>query len=250
VGLLESRTAVVTGAGRNVGESVAVALAAEGAHVYLVDNSQERAERVLARIEAGGAGSAAVAICDVGSWSDVAGVAERVGREAGGLDVLVNNVALGDRGHSILDEDVELFDAVVRTSLKSVYLMCRHLAPLMVSSGGGSIVNVGSTSALKPRANAIAYPTSKAGVMAMTRSMAVQLGSHGIRVNTVTPNKVGPPIGQDVEVEHRERTNLVGRACEPEDVADAVMYLVSEAGSFVTGTDILVDGGSLLLSGG
>jgi NAD(P)-dependent dehydrogenase (short-subunit alcohol dehydrogenase family) len=116
----------------------------------------------------------------------------------------------------------------------------------MVAAGrGGAIVNIGSTSGYRARVNATAYAAAKAAVLSLTRSMAAQLGEHGIRVNTVVPNKVGSPVGQDVEPEGRKRDNVLNRGAVPADIANAVAFVASDEAGFMTAADILVDGGSL-----
>jgi NAD(P)-dependent dehydrogenase (short-subunit alcohol dehydrogenase family) len=117
---------------------------------------------------------------------------------------------------------------------------------MVAQERGGSIVNIGSTSAHRARANALAYPVAKAGVLSLTRSLAVQLAPHRIRVNSVTPNKVGSPVGQDAEPADRGRSNLVDRPAVPGDIAAAVAFLVSDAAGFITAQELVVDGGAFV----
>lgn len=146
----------------------------------------------------------------------------------------------------MLDLDEELWHRVLSCTLDSVFLGTKYVGRQMVKQGrGGAIVNIGSTSGHRGRRNATAYSAAKGAVASLTRSLAVQLGEHGIRVNTVTPNKVGSPVGEDEEPADRKRVNLLGRGAVPEDIANAVTFVASDEAGFVTAADVLVDGGSL-----
>lgn len=241
----EGKTAVVTGGGRNVGRAIARRLAAEGAQVAVVDLDPGRGEAVAAELEGVRAGAARFVRCDVSSSEDVQRMVAEVVAAFGGVDVLVNNVAVTDRGHTVLDLDEDLWRQVLDVTLGSVFLCSKYVGRVMVEQGrGGAIVNIGSTSGLRGRRNATAYTAAKGAVLNLTRSMATQLGGYGIRVNTVIPNKVGSPVGEDAEPENRRRTNLLGRGGVPEDIADAVAFLASDEAGFITAADLLVDGGS------
>lgn len=242
----EGTTAIVTGGGRNVGQAIARRLVAEGAQVAIVDLDPGRGEAVAAELDGVRAGSARFVQCDVSSSEDVQRMVADVVAAFGGVDVLVNNVAITDRGHTVLDLDEDLWHRVMAITLDSVFLCSKYAGRVMVDQGrGGAIVNIGSTSGHRGRANATAYSAAKGAVLNLTRSLAVQLGRHGIRVNTVTPNKVGSPVGQDEEPADRKRTNLLGRGAVPDDIANAVAFVASDEAGFVTAADLLVDGGSL-----
>lgn len=235
------RVALVTGAGRNVGAGIARRLAAEGASIVVVDVDSEMAAALAGELESDGH-SARAAVCDVTDPQqvrDLAGGLERI-------DILINNVAMTDRGVTVLDLEEETWNAVFRVTATSTFLCTKYIARRMVAQrAGGSIINIGSTSAHHGRANAIAYAAAKSAVLSMTRSLAVQLAPHRIRVNAVSPNKVGSPVGQAAEVPDRRIDNLIGRPCRVEDVAAAVAFLVSDAASFVTGEELVVDGGAM-----
>lgn len=242
----EGKTAIVTGGGRNVGQAIARRLVAEGAQVAIVDLDPGRGEAVAAELDGVRGGSARFVQCDVSSSEDVQRMVADVVAAFGGVDVLVNNVAITDRGHTVLDLDEDLWHRVMAITLDSVFLCSKYAGRVMVDQGrGGAIVNIGSTSGHRGRANATAYSAAKGAVLNLTRSLAVQLGRHGIRVNTVTPNKVGSPVGQDEEPADRKRTNLLGRGAVPGDIANAVAFVASDEAGFVTAADLLVDGGSL-----
>jgi 3-oxoacyl-[acyl-carrier protein] reductase len=243
---LEGRVAVVTGGGRNVGEAIALTLAREGARVAVVDLDGPRGQSTVDKIEAEVPGSAAAFSFDVSDSADVQRMVGSVVERFGTIDILVNNVAITDRGATVLDLEEEEWDRVLKVSLTSVFLCTKYVGRVMVAQKrGGAVVNIGSTSGYRARPNATAYPAAKAAVINVTRSMASQLAPHGIRVNSVTPNKVGSPVGQDVEPVNRPRTNMLGRGGRPEDIAAAVLFMVSEDSSFITATDLVVDGGVL-----
>ena len=247
---LDGRSVIVTGAGRNVGEAISKELVSRGARVAVVDLDKESAERVAKILNETRSGSAVALAADVSAPADVQRMVDDAWNALGTVDTLVNCVAITDRPTNVLELDDDRWDQVLRVTLSSAFYTTKYVARRMVASGTkGVIIHIGSTSGLFARRNAVAYPTAKAGVYALARSLALQLGKHGIRVNTVSPNKVGSPVGQAEEPGNRERKNLIGRACLPQDIANAVAFMVSEEASFVTGTDLLVDGGALIASG-
>jgi NAD(P)-dependent dehydrogenase (short-subunit alcohol dehydrogenase family) len=247
---LEGRSVIVTGAGRNVGEAISRELAARGARVAVVDIDKGSADRVAKVVNAEHPDAAVALAADVSSPADVQRMVDDAWERLGAVDTLVNCVAITDRPTTVLELPDDRWDQVLRVTLSSAFLTTKYVARRMVDAGAsGVIIHIGSTSGSFARRNAIAYPTAKAGLYALTRSMALQLGGHGIRVNTVSPNKVGSPVGQAEEPASRPRNNLLGRACTPQDIAGAVAFMVSDEAGFVTGTDLLVDGGALIASG-
>ena len=246
----EGRSVIVTGAGRNVGEAISRELVCRGARVAVVDIDKESADRVAKLLNTERPGSAVALTADVSSPTDVQAMVDAAWSGLGTVDTLVNCVAITDRPTTVLELPDERWDQVLRVTLSGAFLTTKYVAKRIVGDGtGGVIIHIGSTSGLFARNNAVAYPTAKAGLYALTRSLALQLGRYGIRVNTVSPNKVGSPVGQATEPANRARNNLVGRACTPQDIANAVAFMASDEASFVTGTDLLVDGGALIASG-
>ncbi|MEK6601293.1 MAG: SDR family oxidoreductase [Candidatus Binatota bacterium] len=242
---LENKVAIVTGAGRNIGEEISRTFAQEGARVAVVDLDKGRGERVAGEINAAHRDHALQCICDVSSSSDVEKMVRAVAQKWGGVDILVNNAAWTDR-KNILDLTEEEWDKVMAISLKSVFLCTKFAARSMVEQKrAGRIVNIASTSGHTGRPDATAYTAAKAGILNLTRSLAVQLAPHGIRVNSVTPNRIGSPVGEDVVPENRFVKNLVGRRGTPKDIAAAVLFLCSEESDFITAADLLVDGGAM-----
>jgi NAD(P)-dependent dehydrogenase (short-subunit alcohol dehydrogenase family) len=239
---LKDQVAIVTGAGRNIGEDTAKLLAAEGARVAVVDNHKGRAEKVAADIVKSNAQAAAF-VADVSSETDVETLVKDVIAKWGRIDILVNNAAISDNKH-LLEISKEEWDRVIAVTLTGPFLVSQKVARQMVSQGrGGKIVNVSSTSGFFGRRRAIAYTAAKAGVANFTRSMAVQLAPHNIRVNCVVPNKIGSPVGKDEISPTRTVDNLRGRAGVPMDLARAILFLVSDDSDFIVGDMLFVDGG-------
>ncbi|WP_395104014.1 SDR family NAD(P)-dependent oxidoreductase [Actinomadura sp. SCN-SB] len=245
----EDKVAIVTGGGRNVGQAISHRLVGEGARVAVVDMDAGRGASVAAELTAIRPGAGHYVQCDVSSAADVQRMVAEVVDTFGGVDILVNGVAITDRGTTVLDLEEEVWSRVLAVSLDSVFLCAKYVGRRLVAQGrGGVIVNIGSTSGHRGRRNATAYSAAKGAIITLTRSLAVQLGEHGIRVNAVTPNKVGSPVGEDVEPTDRKRENLLGRGAVPSDIADAVAFLCSAEAGFITAADLVVDGGSLYAS--
>jgi NAD(P)-dependent dehydrogenase (short-subunit alcohol dehydrogenase family) len=239
---LRDQVAIVTGAGRNIGEEIAKLFAVEGARVAVVDMDAGRGGRVAAEIRQSG-GDAQLFLADVSRGSDVAELVRAVVARFGRIDILVNNVAISDNKH-ILDISEEEWDRVLAVTLKSQFLMGKHVAAQMVAQGtGGRIVNIGSTSGFMGRSRAIAYSAAKGGVANLTRAMAAQLAPHRIRVNAIVPNKIGSPVGKDEFDSTRPVPNMAKRPGDPKEAAKAVLFLVSDDSSFVYGANLFVDGG-------
>jgi NAD(P)-dependent dehydrogenase (short-subunit alcohol dehydrogenase family) len=247
---LADQVAIITGAGRNIGEAAAELFAAEGAAVAVVDMDRARADKVAAAIVAKG-GRAKTFICDVAEEDQIAATVDGVMREWGRLDILVNNVAVSDNKH-LFDITKAEWDRVIAVCLTAPMLFSKYAAKAMIAGGrGGRIVNVSSTSGHYGRPRAIAYTAAKAGVINLTRSLAIQLAAHNIRVNCVVPNKIGSPVGKDAFNPDRKVLNLRNRPGEPIDLARAMLFLASDDSDFVAGTELFVDGGcAAMMPGG
>ena len=243
---LKGQVAIVTGGGRNIGEEIAKLFVAEGARVAIVDMDKGRAEHVAAEITGAG-GDAAAFVANVSSSREVADTVKAVVERFGRIDILVNNVAISDNKH-ILEITEEEWDRVIAVTLKAPFLMAKEVAKQMIAqNSGGKIVNIGSTSGFRGRGRAIAYSAAKGGVANLTRAMAVQLAPHNIRVNAVSPNKTGSPVGKDVFDPTRPVTNLVKRPGQPIETARAVLFMVSDDSSFVYGSNLFLDGGVMAM---
>jgi NAD(P)-dependent dehydrogenase (short-subunit alcohol dehydrogenase family) len=246
------KVAIVTGAGRNIGRDIALTLSAEGIAVAVVDRDRGLADVVAKEIvEAHGTGAALAVTCDVTDEDEVERMVAKTVEGLGGVHYLVNNVAATDRGATVLDLSLSEWNRIFEICVTSMFLCTKWAARQLVEQGsGGAIVNIGSTSGYYGRANALAYPMAKSALFGLTKSMAIQLGPHGIRANLVAPNRAGSPVGQSELNPDRKTPNLIGRAAEPADVARVVRFLLSDDAGFVTGTDLLVDGGALLVGTG
>ena len=240
---LQGQAAVITGAGRNIGKAMAKLFAAEGAKIAVVEMHEGRGQAVVDEIRKAGH-EAMLALCDVSKSSDVKEMVNKVVRGFGGIDILVNNAALTDHAN-IFDSTEEEFDKVIAVSLKGPYLVTKYVAAQMAKQGrSGKIINFGSTSGMIGRADGIAYAAAKAGVINMTRAMAVQLDPYKIRVNCIVPNRSGSPVGFDDDVTgSRTFENLAGRLGTAEDQAKAALFLASDDSDFIYGHPLVVDGG-------
>ena len=246
---LDNKVAIVTGAGRNIGEAIAELYADEGARVAVVDLDEGAARRVADAINAKHPGQAISIRCDVSESADVQRLVQRVVDEWGGIDILVNNVAITDRT-TILELSEEEWERVLKVTLTSQFLCSKYVAKQMVAQGrGGRIICLASTSGHRGRKDALAYTAAKGGVLNLVRSMAIQLAPYNIRVNSVTPNRVGSPVGQAEMRTVGEVNNLVHRVGLPYDIAAMCLLLASNDGDFITGADMLVDGGALAAGG-
>jgi 3-oxoacyl-[acyl-carrier protein] reductase len=244
---LENQVAIVTGAGRNIGEDIAKLFAREGARVAVVDLDHGRGSRVAGEINARDGGRATSVVCDVSSADSVDKMVQTVVREFGGVDILINNAAWTDH-KTIFDITEEEWNRVMNVCLRSVWYCTRAAAKVMIErKTRGRIINVASTSGHWGRKEATAYTTAKAGVLNLTRSIAVQLAPEGIRVNSISPNRIGSPVGQEEVPENRAVRNLAGRRGVPMDIAKAALFLASDESDFIYAVDLPVDGGALAI---
>ncbi|HEY4072873.1 MAG TPA: SDR family oxidoreductase [Herbaspirillum sp.] len=246
---LKGQVAIVTGAGRNIGEEISKLLASEGASIAVVDINKELGDKVVAEIKKNG-GDAATFVADIGSEADIQALAKGVVEKWGRVDILVNNAAISDN-KTIFEITKADWDRVIAITLTGPFLMSKYVAEQMVKCDSqGKIVNVASTSGFYGRKRAIAYAAAKGGVVNMTRAMAIQLAPHGIRVNGVVPNKIGSPVGKDEFDPTRPVVNLKNRPGVPMDMAKAVLFLVSDDSDFIVGDMLFVDGGVTALMPG
>ena len=246
---LKDKVAIVSGAGSSRpgmgnGKATAILFAREGARVVAVDKNLEAAEETVKLIT--GEGGQAMAIqADVATEPEAKKVVEAAMANYGRLDILFNNVGIGLGGGGLKVSEEE-WDAVMNTNLKSILFMCKYAVPEMKKVGGGAIVNNASMAAFYSH-RIYAYATSKAGVTALTRSLAVGLAKDNIRVNCVAPGFIATPMVQSIMNEKRERgieeRVPMRRHGKAEEIAYAVLFLASDEASYITGQTICVDGG-------
>jgi NAD(P)-dependent dehydrogenase (short-subunit alcohol dehydrogenase family) len=252
IGALRGKVALVTGAASGIGRATALLFAREGAAVTLVDINEAAGQQVSREIVAGG-GRAIFESADVTRAEDCRRAVERTREEFGALHILFNNAGIVRRA-SVLELTEEDWDRVMAVNVKSVFLLSKLAIPLMAESGGGSIINTASGWGIAPGPRAAAYCASKGAVVLLTKAMALDHGPQKIRVNCICPGDTDTPmlrseaqqLGEPAERFLAEAARRpLGRVGTAEEIAEAVLYLASDASAFVTGTALIVDGGGL-----
>jgi len=248
---LDGRVAIVTGGAKGIGIHYARALAAEGARLMIADIADGK-EVAASLARRHGANSVASAIADVSDEAAVKALVADTMARFGQIDILVNNAALFAplKETSCTDIDAALWDRVMAINLRGPFLMMKHVAPHMSARGYGKIINIGSGSIFHGIPRMMHYVTSKGGIMAMTRVMALELGEHGIRVNTLSP---GLTLSETLVAENPEHIanarqhvmakRYLKRDLHPQDLLGALIFLASAESDFMTGQNLLVDGG-------
>ncbi len=245
--MLEGKVALVSGTGPNIGAEIARTLSANGAKVVCMDLEEKYANAVAEEIRQKGGVAAAVS-ADITQADSVERAVKAAAEAFGGIDILVNDAAITDR-KPFLDATLEDWNRVLGVILTGTFLVSQQAARHMVAQArGGAIVNIVSTSGHRGEGSRIAYGVAKSGVLNLTRSMAVQLAPHGIRVNSVTPTQTGTPVGRP-DAPRQEgvlpKNIPLQRWGRPADQAKAVLFLASPDADFITGIDLPCDGGLL-----
>lgn len=240
---LRGKVAVVTGAARGIGQAIALRLADEGAHLVLNDLRDELLEETAQAIVDRGGGVLIVA-ADIAERADVDRLAEQTVAHFGRLDVWINNAGI-TRDALLLKMTAEQWDAVLRVNLTGTFNGCRAAAMQMASADGGSIVNLSSRAYLGNIGQAN-YSASKAGVVGLTRTLALELARHAIRVNAIAPGFVDTEMARAVPADVRERVIKaipLRRMARPEEIANVALFLASDESSYITGQVLVVCGG-------
>lgn len=251
---LEGKVALVTGGSRGIGEATALGFARAGANVVVASRKLEDLEKVAEKIR--GLGRKALAVeAHIARMDQLQPLVDRVVKEFGRIDILVNNAGTNPSLSSTLEMTERLWDSVMNLNLKGLFFLSQAVAKVMKEQGGGNIINIASIDGIKPALTpevGHVYCISKAGVVMATKVMAVDLAPYNIRVNGIAPGLIGTKLslsGFDV-IERREKMILdrtpMGRIGEPDELVGTMIYLASDASSFMTGETIVVSGGQLL----
>lgn len=243
---LDGRVAVVTGASKGLGKAIALALAGAGARLALVARDRRQLDEAAAALRASGAEAEPFA-ADVSDEAQVAALAPVVAARFGSVHILVNSAGVNVR-KNLTDFTLEEWRRVVDTNLTGVFLMCRAFLPPMKGQGYGRILNLSSTMSHVALPGRTAYCASKAGLLGLTRALALEVASEGITVNGISPGpfttEMNTPLLADPEVNRFFTSRIpLGRWGKPEEVGKLALYLCSEEAGFITGADVLIDGG-------
>jgi NAD(P)-dependent dehydrogenase (short-subunit alcohol dehydrogenase family) len=254
VGRLEGKTAIITGAAQGQGAAAARIFADEGARVAILDMNGDGAAKVAAEI---GSADVIPVACDVSDAASVQSAVAEVIREFGRIDILHNNAGAAFRRGGEWDDSQDgptlditeaLFDKSIAVNLKSVFLMAKNVLPHMIEQGSGSIINVSSVSGPNHGSSSHAYAAAKAGVVGLTRSLAVTYSPKGVRVNAICPGVIETPLVAHIvanpsHIARYAEGSPLGRLGQPEDIARVALFLASEDSGFMTGSVLTADGG-------
>ena len=245
-GVLEGKVAVVTGASRGIGQAIAERFADEGATVVICGRKQETLEQVAA-----GRPGLVPCVCHVGRGDDIKRLVDSTHERFGKIDVLVNNAATNIAQEPCLQIDEAKFDKMVEINLKSAFRLTQAIAPGMCERGSGSIINIASISGLKPQLYGLLYSMTKAALIMMTKSYALELGPRGVRVNAIAPGLIKTVLseyywGNEDRLNQQLSKQPIKHIGDPREIADVALLMASDGSSYMTGQCVVVDGGVLL----
>jgi len=252
--MLKDKAALITGGGSGIGRAIALAFCRQHAFSIVLDQNIAAAEDVSEEIRQMGGRSVAIQ-ADVASLTEVSCAFEQILKHTKKLDILVNSAGMYVYKNAITLEECE-WEKCISVDLKGAWLCCKYGLPLLINAGGGSIINIASTHADRAQSQAFPYGVAKGGLLSLTRSLAVDFGQNGIRVNAISPGLVMTPLTMDYFAQrpHASIDKLIALQplhvkILPEDVANATIFLVSDMARCVTGTTLYVDGGRTIFSG-
>jgi NAD(P)-dependent dehydrogenase (short-subunit alcohol dehydrogenase family) len=247
---LKDKVAVVSGASRGIGRAIAESFAREGATVVICGRKLETLEQVAAEMK-DCAGRVNPMACHVGRAADIQRLVDTTLREFGRIDVLVNNAATNIAQEPVLQVDEAKFDKMIEVNLKSAFRFIQAVAPGMCERGSGSIINIASIAGLRPQLNGMLYSLTKAALIMMTQSYALELGPKGVRVNAIAPGLVQTVLSEyfwkgEEKMQRIIENQPIKHLGQPAEIAEVALLLAGERGSYLTGQTLVVDGGRLL----
>ncbi len=252
---LEGKTAIVTGGSRGIGKAIALGFAKAGAKVVVTSRKINDLEANASEIKAFG-GEALPIQAHLGKMEEINKMVSTVIDKFGRIDILVNNAGTSPSMGTVLDSDERLWETIMNLNMKGLYFTSQAVAKVMKKQGGGKIINIASIDGFSPELGVSVYSISKAGVRMITRAFALELAPFNIQVNTIAPGPIStkmlnshwfhlPPEEAKKEKEALAKMTPMGRIGEPDEIAGAAIYLASDASSFTTGAEIVIDGGIL-----
>jgi NAD(P)-dependent dehydrogenase (short-subunit alcohol dehydrogenase family) len=246
-GCLAGKVALVTGASRGIGKAIAAAFASEGADVVICGRKQESLDLVAKGLP----GRVLAKACHVGRPEELRALVETTERDLGPIDILVNNAATNIAQGPCLEMDEGQFDKMVEINLKSTFRLMRLIAPAMCGRRAGCIINIASVAGLRPQFHSLLYSMTKAALIMMTQSYALELGPSGVRVNAIAPGLIQTTLSEYFWKDKERRSAYVDRQPirhlgRPEEIAGVAVMLASGESSYLTGQTIVVDGGLLI----
>lgn len=245
---LKDKTAIITGGSSGIGRATALRFSLEGAKIMVADINEELGNETVKMIEENG-GTAVFKRVDVSIPEQMENLVKTTIENFGKLDIMVNNAGISHGERKIVDVPLEDWDQVVDVTMTSVFLGMKYAIPEMLENGG-SIINTASVAGIKGQKLLAGYTAAKSGVIAITKSTALEYGKHNIRINAIAPGVIETPITDEWKKTPKwpilSTANALRRIGQPEEVANAMLFLASDESSFVTGTTLVVDGGTLL----